>query len=310
MINKPGIYEISETEYHADPVCEPSLSRGIAHLLITRSPMHAHYAHPRLGKGKPIEASKVMDAGSAVHSLVLGAGAKLVALEGKYGPKHEQAGKPFLDYKTAAAALERDALREAGHIPCLQHELPELRRAAAAVTKQLRWHQDGADFFAPGQSEVMVVAKIGAIWARILVDRLPVDHRAPAYDLKMTKLAATPASWERQIIEKYAFQCAFYRRVLYEALGYDRPATRFVVGELDAPHGASMMCAAPTLMAIADGEVDRAFRMWDQCVMEDRWPSYPTYTAHVEAPVWKQLSEEDRVYRDEQMKEMDDDVHD
>ena len=39
---------VIEAEYHADPAPEPSLSRSLAHTLLTRSPRHAWQAHPRL----------------------------------------------------------------------------------------------------------------------------------------------------------------------------------------------------------------------------------------------------------------------
>lgn len=305
MINEPGIYEIDEADYHADPCETPSLSRGIAHLLLTRSPMHAHWAHPRLGAGKDPDASKVMDAGSAAHTMLLEKGAKVVTLSGVYGPKHKLAGRPFEDFKTDAAKEERDALREAGHIPVLMSDLPGLRRAAAAVTKHLRWHQDGADFFATGRSEVMVVWREGNVLCRILVDRLPDDLRAPAYDLKLTELSAAPGGWDKRLRDLYAFQDAFYRRGLAAVRKTTPPPMRFIVGELDAPHGVSVMAAAPSLCALADAQVDRAIRIWQQCVQEDRWPGYPPFTSHVEAKPWQVQEAEDQALRDEVMEGME-----
>ena len=40
---------VPEATYHADPCIEPSASSGILRLLMDRTPMHAHAAHPRLG---------------------------------------------------------------------------------------------------------------------------------------------------------------------------------------------------------------------------------------------------------------------
>src|SRR6185437_14470641 len=111
MITEPGIYSITEAEYHNDPCPEPSLSRGIAQLLIRQTPMHAYHAHPRLGGNGGIIPTKVMDHGSALHAMLLGKGAEIETIRSVYGPKHKLAGKPVADYKTDAAAEERDELR-------------------------------------------------------------------------------------------------------------------------------------------------------------------------------------------------------
>ena len=40
---KPGISEIGASQYHSDEVADvPSLSRSIAHLLCSASPLHAY----------------------------------------------------------------------------------------------------------------------------------------------------------------------------------------------------------------------------------------------------------------------------
>lgn len=305
IITAPGIYTLPEDIYHADPIEPFSLSRGIAHLLVTRSPLHAHYAHPKLGltTGGGIKVNKAMDAGSAVHSMVLEKGAKVVPLAATYDAKHKKAGKPVEDFATNAAKDERDALREAGHIPVLAHELPELRRAAAAVTRNLRWHQDGSDFFGPGQSEAVVVWEEDGLWFRCMVDRLPDDPNAPPYDLKLTGLSAAPGGWERRLRDVYAFQDAFYRRGIAAVRRVMPPSMRFVVGELDAPHGVSVMTPAPSLQAIAEAEVERAIQIWRRCVTDDIWVGYPPFTAHIEATSWQLSQAEEQAMRDEIMED-------
>jgi len=304
-ITEPGIYEMSETEYHADP-CEPfSLSRGIARLLIDRSPMHAFHAHPRLGAGDGIEVSKIMDEGSAVHSMLLGKGARVVSVRAVYGPKHKLAGQPVKDFKTDAACEDRDAIREEGCIPILPHEQGDLVRAVSAVTTHLRWHQDGPDFFADGRSEAVVVWREGDLWLRCMIDRLPDDPMAPAYDLKVTKMSAAPGGWERRLRDVYAFQDAFYRRGLRAVRRKTPPTMRFVVVERDAPHGVSVMTPAPSLAALADAQVERAIGIWRECVKTGQWPGYAPFTAHIEAPPWMLSAEDDQALRDEILEEQE-----
>jgi hypothetical protein len=218
-ITAPGIYKLPEAEYHADP-CEPfSLSRGIAHTLLTTNAKKAHHAHPKLGGADPFIPNKAMDAGSIIHSLVLGVGAEIKSIDAVYDAKHKRAGQLVTDYATKAAQEARDAIRDAGGIPVLAHEEPKLRACADAALEQLKHHEDGADFFAPGQSEAVVVWKEGDLWFRIMVDRLPDDPKAPAYDFKATKLSAAPGSWDRRLQNIYAFQDAFYRRGLKHRTG-------------------------------------------------------------------------------------------
>ena len=300
-ITEPGIYTMTAEEYHADACPEPSLSRGIAHMLILQSPMHAHYHHPRLGGGKSSDANKAMDAGSAVHSMVLGVGAEVVPLKAVYGPKHERAGEPVTDYATKDAKTERDALREAGHIPCLAHELADLRRCAASITRNLRWHQDGADFFGPGQSEAVVIWKEGSVWMRCMVDRLPDDPSAPPFDLKLTKMSAAPTDWERRYRTAYAFQDAFYRRGIAAIRGRMPPPMRFAVGEINPPHGVSVMCSAPSLAALSEADVERSINIWSRCMASGEWPGYPQFTAHVEATSWQISQAEEAAMREDIM---------
>lgn len=298
-ITAPGIYDLEPQQYHADPCPVPSLSSSIARTLIRRSPLHAYAAHPRLGATDEHRPTRAMDDGTAVHSLLLDKGAAVVPLASVYGPKHKRAGQPVTDFATKEAQEERDALREAGHQPVLAHRLPELRRCAAAIARNLRFHQDGAAFFSPGRDEAVVVWEEDGIWLRAMIDRLPDDpHEAP-YDLKTTALSAAPGGWERRLQTEYAFQDAFYRRGLKAVRGIQPPPMRFVVAEIDPPHGVAVMCAAPSLQEIANAEVDRAIRLWRKCIAEDFWPGYPPFTAHIEAPTWMLTQQDEAAMRDQ-----------
>jgi len=70
-ITEPGIYDIPETDYHADPIAEPSLSSSIAKILLARSPRHAWANHPRLNPNQEPETRREFDFGSAAHAMLL-----------------------------------------------------------------------------------------------------------------------------------------------------------------------------------------------------------------------------------------------
>lgn len=300
-ISAPGIYEIEAEAYHMDPIIEPSLSCSIARTLVRETPRHAWQAHARFGS-VGIVPTKVMDDGSAIHAMMSGQSHLIEVIRTVYGPKTKRKdliGLPVREYATDAAKEERDEIRCMGRIPLLAHRLPELTACHQEALEQLAIAEDGNVFLSPGRSEVMAVSQEGDIWLRALVDRLPDDKQLPPGDLKCTEMSAAPGNWEQRLRKEYAFQDAFYRRVLRGAEGVDRPPMRFGVIELDAPYGTVIMAPMPALQAIAEAEVERAIQRWRRCMQTGLWPRYPTYTAWVEAKPWQITEAHDAEDREE-----------
>ena len=303
QITAPGLYPMDAEVYHADPVVVPSLSSGIAKLLIRQTPMHAHAAHPRFG-ASDFTPTSVMDDGSAVHAMFAGQSDMIEVIRTTYGPKTKNKdliGKPVRDYKTAAAQEEREEIREMGKIPVLAHRLPELVACYRAIVRQLQRAEDGDVFLSPGRPEIAAFSCENGVWLRALVDRLPDDPKLPPGDFKLTEMSAAPGGWERRLQTEYAFQDAFYRRVLRGAEGFSRPPMRFGVGELNPPHGTVIMAAAPQLQALAEAEVERAIRIWRHCIERNEWPGYPHYTAWVDPTPWQMREAEATELRHEIM---------
>lgn len=301
VVSEPGLYEVDAAVYHSDPVVEPSLSCSIARMLVRKTPAHAYQAHARFGS-VGIVPTAVMDDGSAIHAMMSGQSHLIDVVRTVYGPKTKNKdliGKPVRDFKTDAAAEERDEIRKMGRIPVLSHRLPELTKCYQAALKQIELADDGDVFLSPGRSEVMAVSREGDIWLRSLVDRLPDNKRLPLGDLKCTELSAAPGGWERRLQTEYAFQDAFYRRVLHGAEGSARPPMRFGVIELDPPHGVVINAAMPALQAIAEAEVERAVRIWQRCMSTGHWPLYPRQTVWVDATSWQHAQAEEATYRDQ-----------
>lgn len=274
MIANPGIHEIRLAAYFADPCPVPSLSHSIARKLIAESPLHAWHAHPRLNPAyAETPANEAMDIGSIVHKFLLGKGADIAIIEGD-------------DWRTKAAREARDEARAEGLIPVLDAKMPEIEDCYHAIKQQLKNHPDCAQFFAPGQSEAVMAWRDGETWFRGMVDRLPDDPRAPVFDLKTTALSANPEEWQRRLVSAYATQAAFYQRGLRAIRGVRPGPFLFIVAEVKPPYAVSVMACAPSLLAVADAQIDRAIRIWRQCMASDRWPGYPAQTAHVEAPAW------------------------
>ena len=290
-ITEPGIYEMPASRYHADPVLVPSLSASISNVLLSQSPAHARWAHPRLNPAyEDGEPSAEMDAGTALHAAILEQRSVVAICE-------------FEDWRTGGAREARRLAREEGKVPILAKRWAVIQRVAEAARANLAAHEIGDVFGRPGFPERVMVWRedtaAGPVWCRSRVDWL-LSTVAPAgfiYDLKTTGSSAEPGAWGKRLAnDGYAMQAAFYLRGA-RALALKPDGFRFVVVEQDPPFGLSVCECAPDLMHFAEMQVKAALELWGQCLHADRWPSYPSRVAHVEAPAWAMMQWEERALR-------------
>lgn len=295
----PGVYDVDADTYHADPAPVPSLSVSIARKLTDESPRHAWQSHPRLGGGDDAEdesddPNDAMDDGTVLHKLILGVGAPIEPIEVRYGPKHKKAGEIVRDWRTDAAKEAAAAARAAGRTPMLAHRLAELQAIADIALAQMRDHPGCAEFFAPGQSERMMLWQEGPVWCRSLVDRMPDDPAMPLFDLKTTKLSAAPQAWERRLEMEYALQAAFYMRGALATRGVAPAEFRFIVLETRAPYCISVMAPDADLVELAEQDMRRAVRGWHQCLAANKWPGYPAQVYYVTPSMRAMMRSEER----------------
>lgn len=285
MIDKPGLFDdVNERDYHADPVQPaPSLSSSIAKLLVTRSPRHAWYEHPRLRTAKALEVeapTRAMDIGTAAHKLILGRGRDISEIVAD-------------DFKTKAAREIRDNARAEGRTPVLSHDMANVRLLAEAFRDQLAG-TEFAGLLDQGDAEVTGVwQEAGGIWCRMRVDWLPAAARDGGHitvlDLKTTGGSGHPDDWQRTAFDMgYDFQDAHYKRGLMRLLPGVR-SVRFVfaVLEQDPPYGLAFnefggqaAEEAAILMELARG-------LWGECLRRGEWPGYSTETTHIDPPKWR-----------------------
>lgn len=272
-LRRPGIYTLPSERYHRDPVVRPSLNHSVLRLLLDKSPMHARAAHPRLNPDiARKEPSDAMLAGTVLHRLILGRGETIRIVE-------------ETTWRGKAAASAWDEAMEAGEVPILAHKFAELRKCADAVVSQLRADPEAASFFAPGKSEAIAIARVGPVWLRCMVDRLPDAEGAPLWDMKSTGQSARPADWERSLANRHATQAAFYRWVVGTALKRPVGEMRFAVFERDPPYAVSIVSPGETMMDAAEAEVRKGIEMWARCMVMDDWPGYGRGVHRIEAPV-------------------------
>lgn len=289
-ITAPGVYDIPAEAYHADPCPAPSLSSGIAKILLTKTPAHARLAHPRLNPDFEPEEKTAFDIGSAAHAMMLHDDRAFAVLD-------------FPDYRTAAAKAARDAARAEGKIPLLDHQFDQVRAMVAAGRAQLDAHPEAWEAFRAGygQGEVTLAWQDGPedapIWCRIRLDWKPSNGNV-VWDYKTTAASAAPDEWARTMLNTGAdVQLGLYTRGITRVLGIEQPQFRFVVQETEPPFALAVHTLDPHWTHIAWRKADTAIRLWSWCLRNDRWPGYVGRVHYLECPVWESRRWEEREER-------------
>jgi hypothetical protein len=274
------IADLAAADYHADRTPgAPSLSSSIANLLLTRSPLHAWTAHPRLNPTHvPYDDSK-FDVGTVAHSMLLEGTASVDVCD-------------FPDWRTKDAREARDVSRANGRTPLLAHQFEEVMGMCNAVAKQLGAFDADPVPLTAGKPEQTMVWQDSAtgVWCRARIDWLHDDLSA-IDDLKTTTRSAHPESFARNL---YSYGCdvqaAFYLRGMWalNKFGNSVPKWRWIVVETSPPYGLSVVEPGPAVLELADAKVDAALKLWAECLERDNWPGYPTRVATAELPAWEQ----------------------
>jgi hypothetical protein len=277
-VTEPGVYELTEAEYHADPVPGGSLSASGAKLLLPPS-CPALYRYRR---DHPLIKAE-FDFGTAAHKLVLGAGQPICRLS-------------YDDWRTKAAQAARDEARAQGYVPVLEPDWQRVEAMAAAI----RAHPVAGQLFDParGTAEQSLFWQDPdyGIWRRARPDWIlnprSIGGRFVIADYKTTT-DASPAAIRKTIANlNYHMQAAWYTDALEQF--YDLgPAFLFVFQEKTPPY----------LITIAelDDDATRAGRarnrdaceIWRDCTQAGVWPGYTDDIELITLPPWAARTEGD-----------------
>lgn len=272
-IAEPGIYELDDQTYHADPVPSGSLSStGVKTIL--RSP-----AHFRQSLGRPV-VKHAYDVGHAVHAKVLGTGLQPVAYPDSVLAANGAAS-------TRAAREWADAARAAGQVPLKAEVVAEVDAMAEAV---LRHPIARALLEQAGRPEASAFAidEQTGVWLRARPDFLPDpgEGRTILVDLK-TADDADPRTFGRSVASfGYHTQDAHYQQVVRAARGDEDTAFVFVLVEKAAPWLVSVVELDEEARQVGRERVERAIDLYARCKAEDHWPGYPNQIAPVSLPKW------------------------
>jgi hypothetical protein len=277
---RAGFYrDVNPEDYHADPAPLPSLSQGIAKLLIHNSPLHAWTCHPRLNPDFLPDSDKKFDLGNAAHKLLIGAGKNIAVLE-------------FEDYRTNKAKDARDAAIAEGKSPILGHQYARATRMVDAGREQIAIRYENlhrARIFDPdiGAGEVVMLWKDDETWARQMLDWLSDDHLIYA-DYKTTAESAAPHTLGRKMsTDGWHIQAAMAERGL-NTLDVSAPPRHyfFVVQEIEPPYALSIAELDENALVLGRKQLAYAFALWGACQKSNLWPGYPLDTVYPVIPPW------------------------
>ena len=267
----PGVYDIGEAEYFADP----ALSCSGAKLLLPPScPALFRYRqdHP--------EHKRVWDFGTAAHRLVLGQGADFAVIDAD-------------NYRTDAAQQARDEARAAGAAPVLTHEHQQILAMADAI----RQHPIAGPLLDPcrggnAEQNLFWMDKETSIPRRARLDWLHESSagRVIVADYK-TCDHADPASIAKTVVNYGYLQQEDWYLSGVRALGLDDdPDFWFVFQEKKAPYLVNVARIKGADRWIGQARNRQAIEIFRDCTETGLWPGYETGTddgiTDIELPPW------------------------
>lgn len=271
------ILDVPADQYHADNLGneQPSLSASIAHILCTRSPLHAWTAHPRLNpEFRRVEEQK-FDRGTAAHALML-QGQKIVSVIDAE------------DWRTKAAKEARDEARADGRIPLLAAQWEEVQAMVRAISQQLASHEARPALFTEGKPEQTLTWVEDGVTCRARLDWLR-DDLTFIDDLKTTSRSAHPEAYSRALFNVGGdIQAAYYLRGLTHSTGAFDARFRWVVCECQPPYALSVSTPGPGVLMLANRKIDHAIEVWKRCLESGAWPAYDKRVATAELPPWEE----------------------
>jgi hypothetical protein len=272
-ITAPGVYDIPEDDYHADPVQGGSLSSTGARRLLPPS-CPAKY---RWATDNPPQHRRVFDIGRAAHKLVLGEGADLVVIDA-------------VNYRTAPARAAQETAYTEGHIPLLTQEYEMVTAMAGA----LRADPTAGALFSmdrgrPEQSLIWEDTRTG-VMRRARIDWLPDPARPGRMlvgDYKTCRSAA-PAAFSKSMYEYgYHQQGAWYLDgVIALGLAGEDAVFLFVAQEKTPPYLVQVYEVDALALRAARDLNAAALDVYAQCSAQGHWPGYSDEVERVGLPPW------------------------
>lgn len=270
------ILDVPEAEYHK----LPGLSYSFASTMTSQSPAHAKWNREH---GK--EATRLMDRGNVIGTLVLGEGKQFRIL------KHDS-------YRTNAAKADRDAAVAAELIPILEADHDDALKASAKILVGL----SDRGIVLDGKSEVPFEweerSTHGIVKCRGRADHLWLD-RGVILDLKVVSNAAPDAVERSAENFGYAIQEVAYTRALEQLRPEMRGRVQFLFAFCEAvePYAINVCRSDGVFRELGMRRWAAAVEKYAECEATDVWPAYGDGVNHLSAPAWalKKMLEQEMI---------------
>lgn len=269
--------EMPIEEYLADPNPEPSFDSSTAWTLITRSPRHAQYEHPKLNPSRESDRSNAMDMGCACHALFLEQDeSRFVVIEAD-------------DWRTKAAKEARDQAYADGMIPLLAKQHEEACKIVEQSLLAIKRCTELADL-APIQehplAEQVCLWQEQGTWCKARPDLVSADRKV-VLNYKTTKANADPESFGTGMLIRSGYHVQAY----HHARGVQAEAGEsidcvWLIQEVEPPYAASILGMSPALHQLAESQWLHALGLWRECLRTNQWPAYPSRVCWIEPPPW------------------------
>lgn len=254
----PGlVYNMSDDDYHADPVAGGSLSSTFARLLTEYVPAKADALR------RDRKPTKSMNLGKAAHAHALGAGPELIVWQ------HDGRTKAGKEERAEAASL----LATEAAVAVTEAE----RQQILGMVESLRAHPEVVKILSTSRPEVSGFWQEGNVWCRARYDLLG-DERG--YDYKTCQDASRLGFQKSMANYGYHQQGEFYQRGL-QALGHPagRRRLRFICQETVAPYLVQIHTPDSVAMLTAKELNDRAINLYADAHASGEWPGYAELVA-------------------------------
>lgn len=279
-ITVPGIYEMSDADYHRDPVEGGSLSNTEARRVLECPAKYKWFKEHQ-------EHKATFEFGHAAHRQVLGIGAAIAVCD-------------FPDWRTKDARDARAAARADGASPVLAHEWETVQAMVEAIEAHPIAHR--LLTAAGGKSEQAMFWRDvdpftgRSVWLRSRLDRLPAvpttTGRMIVADYKTAANASGTAFSRAAASYGYHQQAAWYLDGI-RALLERHAAFVFVIQEKTAPYLVNVVELDATALQIGRELNARALARWIECTDRGVWPGYAEDVQQVALPKWALMQSEE-----------------
>ena len=281
---EPGIYELSNHDYHAGPGLSCSSFKEFL-----RSP--AHYQHYLTEKRVPTPAMVV---GTAIHTAILEPDKfqDEVVVEPEFAPKkpsktQREAKKPSPETVEAIKFWDDFQAKATGKT-VISHD--DYENVMGMLTGAMRC-EPAVNLLKTGFPELSVYAndpEHGFLW------KARPDWLTPAgavVDVKKCQ-DASPKAFQRQIVNyRYHIQAALYLQVLTWATGKKHELFYFLAVEERPPHCAAAYQIDFRSVSYASLEIDKGRKRFAECLESNVWPGYSNKILPTGIPEWAAASD-------------------